>query len=96
MIEETYHGKVVAKKEGLYTVYVFQKDDLTYDMCTKLPNWGPYSLNIGDSGFVTVDEVIAGEPFYNRGTMKEDIFQFSNRYFKEFIADKSAVVDILV
>ena len=64
MTEKTIHGKVVAQKTGIYTVYVFQDDEGNYHMCTKLPNWGSeYNLKIGDSGFVTMQEFIGGEQY---------------------------------
>ena len=94
MIEETFHGMLVQKKEGMYTLFVFQKDNNEYIMCTKLPNWGPYIINVGDSGFVTVDTVSAGEEYYDRESGETVKYMFSNIYFKEFIKDKERVEDI--
>lgn len=89
MIEKTYHGKVVAKKDGIYSVYVFQLDDNSYDMCTVLPNWGEeYKLSVGDSGFVTANEVRAGEPYYDRHTGETKTYQYSKVYLQEFIKDQ--------
>ena len=51
----------------MYTTYVFQDDENNYHMCTKLPNWGSeYNLNKGDSGFITMQEFIGGEQYYDR------------------------------
>lgn len=94
MIEETFHGTLVQKKEGMYTLYVFQKDNEEYLMCTKLPNWGPYVIEIGDKGFITVDTVNAGEEYYDRITGDTVKYMFSNVYFKEFIKDKEQVIKI--
>lgn len=88
MTEKTIHGKVVAQKTGIYTVYVFQDDEGNYHMCTKLPNWGSeYNLKIGDSGFVTMQEFIGGEQYYDRGTESYQTIRFTNVYFKDFIKD---------
>ena len=78
----------------MYTIYVFQKDNNEYVMCTKLPNWGTYNILIGDSGFVTINTVTAGEEYYERSTGKTVKYMFSNVYFKEFIKDKKQVEDI--
>lgn len=94
MTEETFHGTLVRKKEGMYTLYVFQKDNSEYVMCTKLPNWGPYNINVGDSGFCTVDTVLAGEEYFHRETGEVIKYMYSNIYFKEFIQDKKQVEDI--
>ena len=64
-------------------------------MATVLPNWGAeYNLSIGDSGFITLEEVHAGENFYNRATGQTDTYQFTNVYLKEFIKDQK--VDKLI
>lgn len=58
-------------------------------MGTIPPNWGAeYNLSIGDSGFATLETVIAGESYYNRKKECQDIYQFSNIYIKEFVKDK--------
>lgn len=72
----------------MYTVYVFEKDNGEFLMCTKLPNWGAeYNLKIGDSGFVTSQFFTSGESFYNRDTNTSSTVKFTNNYFKEFIKD---------
>lgn len=84
---ETIHGKLIAKRNGIYTVYVFEKDNQEYIMCTKLPNWGDYNILIGDSGFLTIEYVIAGDKYFDRETESERIYKYSNVYFKDFIKD---------
>ena len=57
-------------------------------MCTKLPNWGSeYNLQLGDSGFITMQTFVAGEKFYNRLTDATSTIKYTNIYFKEFIKD---------
>jgi hypothetical protein len=87
MIEQTEHGVLVAKKEGIYTVYVFQLDAGQYIMCTKLPNWGNYNLDIGQSGYITTQYAEAGELYFDRHDQTTKMFQYTNMYFKEFIKD---------
>lgn len=96
MISETFHGKLIAKREGAYTIYVFQDDAKEYHMCTKLPNWGIYNINIGDTGFVTTEAYVCGEKYYNRNTDKDEIIKFSNVYFKEYIADNKGEEQIIL
>ncbi len=87
MITKTVHGKLVAKKEGLYTIYVFQIDNNEYIMCTKLPNWGISNLHLNDVGFITIEEVQQGEEYIDRITQSKKVYNFSNMYLKEFIKD---------
>ena len=61
-------------------MYVFQDDENKYHICTKLPNWGSeYDLHMGDTGFLTIQEFVGGEQYYDR--------KFTNVYFKDFIKD---------
>ena len=97
MTEKIIHATLIAKREGMYTTYVFQEDNGTLQMCTKLPNWGSeYSLKIGDSGFLKLEQCLAGELFYNRFTDKNEKIKFSNVYFKEFIKDISKTEEIIL
>lgn len=90
MNEELIHGTILAKKvRNGYSVYVFQTDSGEYRMGTVRPNWGAdFNFSIGDSGFVTLETAIAGEPYYNRKKECQDIYQFSNVYINEFVKDK--------
>ena len=77
-------------KTGLYTVYVFQDDANNYHMCTKLPNWGSeYNLNKGDEGFITMQEFVGGEQYFDRSTNSYQTVRFTNVYFKDFIKDSN-------
>lgn len=96
MIERTEHGTLVAKREGIYTVYVFQLDDGQYTMCTKLPNWGNYNLDIGNSGYLTTQYAEAGELYFDRHEQVNKMFQYTNTYFKEFIKDNNYIKEIMI
>jgi hypothetical protein len=93
---ETTHAKLVAVKTGIYTIYVFQKDNLEYVMCTKLPNWGVYDIKIGDSGFLTYEFANAGEEYFDRDTNERHIYKFTNVYFKDFIKDNENRDEIIL
>ncbi len=95
MTTKTFHGKLVAKKECMYTVYVFQLDDKRYVMCTKLPNWGRLDIKLNDTGFVTVEEIYQGEEYIDRITQTKQRYSFSNIYFKDFIKDNNTKEIIL-
>lgn len=59
-------------------------------MCTKLPNWGSeYNLHKGDSGFVTMQEFVGGEQYFDRSTNSYQTVRFTNVYFKDFIKDSN-------
>lgn len=80
------NAKLLAKKEGTYTVYVFRNLDTdSYIMCTRLPNWQTSDPNIGDEGFLKYSEVRAGEKYFNPATQAEESYNYSNVYFENFI-----------
>lgn len=93
-MEKTLYGELVAKKEGTYTLYVFQTHN-EYIMCTKLPNW-IIPLDIGDIGFFTFEEITAGDKYYDPHSNSEKIYQYSNIYLKNFIKDNVNKENILV
>jgi hypothetical protein len=96
--EIVIHGKLLAmsKDVGNYTTYVFQnldakEDDNLYMMCTRLPNWQHPPLNIGDQGYVSMKEIIAGlDKWYDRETEQFYNYGFSQIYFIKFVADNSS------
>ena len=92
----TTHATLITLKSGIYTVYVFQQDTGEYLMCTKLPNWGAYDINIGDSGFLTYEFANAGEEYFDRETGEKRIYKFTNIYFKDFIKDVEKTEKIIL
>lgn len=69
-----------------YTTYVFKclEEDIAaitrYVMCTRYPNWNHRRINIGETGFLTFEEIRAGvDKWYNGKEMipyKYDAIQF--------------------
>lgn len=87
-MDSTIRAKLLTKKEGLYTLYVFQDLDTgAYIMCTKLPNWGQRKLEVNSTGFLTLDYVVAGEPYFDRNNQKGKVYNYTQIYFKEFIPE---------
>ena len=77
--------KLVAKKEGMYTIYVFQNlQNNEYIMCTKLPNWDFGNISLGERGFLTYENAIAGQSYYNPKTEQFNIYNYTKLYFKKF------------
>ena len=62
---ETVKGKLVAKKVGIYLVYVFELGIDKYIMCTQLPNWDISQITIGDIGYITYEDAIAGDKYFD-------------------------------
>lgn len=86
-MDTTVHAELLATKAGLYTVYVFRNlDDNEYIMCTQLPNWKYINMKIGDTGFLTVENAVRGEKYIN-SDMQEEVYKYSNIYFKDFIKE---------
>lgn len=91
----TVKGKLLAKEEDLmgYTTYVFQNLDEPcpfghkYCMMVKLPNWNQGEIDIGDVGFVSYDEVNAGDTWYNPDTGEKVPYKYTNVYFIKFVKE---------
>lgn len=77
--------------EGLgYTTYVFQnleesKWDTKYKMVTRCPNWEHRDINIGEEGFLTYDDHIAGEDKWFDGKNMQ-FYRYTMSQFIKFIA----------
>lgn len=88
MNEIIIKAKLLAKKTGIYSVYVFKNLDTSeYVMCTKLPNWDFGDINIGEEGFLTFENAIAGEKYFNPKSQTFGIYNYTKTYFKNFIQD---------
>lgn len=84
----TIYAQLIAssKDQQGYITYVFQclEDNINYEskyiMCTRYPNWNHKSVDLGEIGFLTIQEVRAGiDSWYNGKEMipyKYDAVQF--------------------
>lgn len=86
MVEFVTEAKLLAIKEGVYTIYVF-KDNINnkYIMCTRLPNWQVQEINIGDEGYLQYQEIKAGDEYYDISIEKNKKYNYSNIYFNNFV-----------
>ena len=98
MSDIAINAKLVAKKSGIYTVFVFQNlQNNEYIMCTKLPNWDFGDIKIGSVGFLTYENAIAGEKYFNPRNQNFEIYNYTKLYFKNFIEDiKNKNEEILI
>lgn len=87
MMIETVKGKLVAKKEGIYLLYVFEIEIDKYVMCTQLPNWDIPNITINEVGYLTYENAVAGEKYFNPKTEKYILYNYTNTYIKNFIKD---------
>lgn len=96
---QTLRAKLVGLDESTYTTYVFENLDSKswedrYFMCTRFPNWEHFNLKIGDEGFVTYDEVIAGQSkWFDSKSKKEHYFNYDMQIFIKFTELKSSTKD---
>ena len=91
------NAKLLAVKEGTYTVYVFKNlDSESYVMCTRLPNWQSPEPQIGDEGFLKYSEVRAGEKYFNPASQSELVYNYSNIYFEAFIQKSDIVNETII
>lgn len=87
MIEFVVKAKLLAIRDGTYTMYVFKNlDSGEYHMCTRLPNWECPEVFIGQEGFLQMQIVIAGEEYFDVATGESKTYKYSNVYFKNFVS----------
>jgi hypothetical protein len=72
-----------------YTTYVFKclEDEMAgkYIMCTRYPNWNHRPVKLGEIGFLTFSEVVAGvDTWYNGKKMIP--YRYSAIQFLKFLA----------
>lgn len=98
MTNEFVKAQFLAKKDGIYTVYVFQNlETKEYIMCTKLPNWEYVNIKLFSEGFLEIENAIAGEKYFNPKIGTFDTYKYTKVYFKNFIIeDKQKIEEIKI
>lgn len=88
----TIYAKLVAKRVGTYTQYVFQNLDEPdnswdrYILTTRCPNWEcPVNMDIGIEGYLTFEPVEAGTQYYSSNTGDYCLYKYSGIYFINFV-----------
>lgn len=92
----TIRAKLLTYREeiGGYTVYVFEDLDAKtwdkkYRITLRLPNWETPILKIGDVGYLSFREVVAGrDVWWDRNTQSEKFYNYNNSLFENFIHEK--------
>jgi hypothetical protein len=96
--------KAQEKDFGGYITYVFETLECNvpfghrYCMVTRLPNWEHCDLEIGDKGFLSYRDVVAGEDsWYCPETGERIPYNYTNSYFIKFIKEKdNSKKDIII
>ena len=89
----TIHAKLVDYNIDLdgYITYVFFNLEYTdwtnkYIMCIRYPNWDQAPFKLGDKGYLTYIEVIAGlDTWYDRNLNQQVPYNYTNIQFIKFI-----------
>ena len=99
----TVHCELLAKEHDLggYTTYVFRNLDNAsfghkYIMCTRWPRWEHRTIDIGEVGYLTYKEVIAGVDTWWDGS---DFipYNYTNIVFIKFVSKKdNSKKDIII
>ena len=86
MLTLTKHVKLLATRQGNYTMYVFQDlDDNEFIMCTRLPNWQTPEIEIGSEGWLQYNMVKAGDKYYHPDTDTYIKYDYTNSYYVNFV-----------
>ena len=90
----TIFGRLVASENDFmgYITYVFECLEPSppfghrYLMVTRLPNWQVRDIDIGEIGYITYNEVIAGkDKWYCPETGQMIPYNYTNIYFVKFV-----------
>lgn len=92
----TIHARLRDYREdiGGYINYVFENldsDNWTnrYMMVTRCPNWEHRELKVGETGYLTYNNVVAGkDEWFNRDTKQMILYKCTDSQFIKFIEDK--------
>ena len=94
----TIYSQLVASETDSmgYTTYVFKCLESNvpfghhYCMMVRPPNWDHRTIDIGEIGYVTYQEVVAGEDtWYCIETRQQIPYNYTNIYFIKFVSEKS-------
>lgn len=92
----TLKCKLLVKEDDIlnYQTLVFKNLEINppfghqYIMCTRLPNWNHRELDIGEIGFLTYNEVIAGKDHWFCPETGQFIpYNYTNIYFVKFVKE---------
>ena len=101
----TIYGQLVACENDSfgYTTYVFkcleEKIEFghAYIMLTRLPNWNAKEIEIGDIGYVTFNNIVAGEDkWYCPETGQMIPYNYTNIYFIKFVKESDNSKEIIL
>lgn len=92
----TIKAKLLTYREeyGGYIIYIFEdlntsRWDCKYRATLRLPNWESPFINIGDVGYLTYKEVIAGkDTWWDRNTQSQKYYNYNNSLFEDFVLEK--------
>ena len=96
-MSNTIRAQLLVSEKDLYgyTTYVFKNLEVNpsfgnqYKMMTRLPNWQCGDIEVNEIGYVTYDEVIAGEDkWYNQETDQMVPYKYTNIYFVKFVKEQ--------
>ena len=86
MLNVTREVKLVAKRSGTYTNYVFKDmESGEYIFCTRLPNWQIPEIEIEDIGYLQYQIVEAGNSYVDPDTGEIILYRYNNSYLKNFV-----------
>lgn len=87
MEQKTIRAQLLGKVlRGGYTSLAFKNlDNDQYIICTLLPNWEVSDLNIGQTGFLEVRHVRAGDEWLDPNTFYLNKYRYSGVYLDKFV-----------
>ena len=93
----TINAQLIASEKDLmgYETYVFKNLESApfghnYVMCVRFPNWDHKKLEIGDTGYLTYREVVAGIDYWYDPISGDKIpYNYSNLIFIKFVPQTS-------
>lgn len=95
---QTIRCKLVALKEGTYTIYVFDNldkdiiDEYKYIMCTRVPNWETCDEpKLEEIGYLQFNFVKAGDNYFHTGLLEQQVYKYTAYYFINYIKEPEKI-----
>lgn len=100
----TIRCKLVAQENdfGGYISYVFRNLDSNvpfghkYCLVVRCPNWQHRALELNEIGYLTYEEVYAGDNWYDPQTGEMVPYKYTNCYFLKFVKEDNSNKDIII
>ena len=84
-METTIKVVLLAKKTGIYTIYIFLNLDTNEYIDIKQPPNFDININKGQEGYLTYVYAKEGDEYYNPKTETKERYKYTNNFIRNFV-----------